>query len=201
MLVSVLVGRYQSVYARKLFINEEQIDFNDFSDDDDTESKVSMQSSRGRDRRPKVSHDNPAFEPPSPAPARIDEPVLISTAKSTPSNEKRTNDLHFIIGYVDDERKETSRDLLDKISNLVAVRNLTGNRVLLNVIANEQDEEEEADQGVRFDIASLTDEEHDDLEQFTEISKGRSDKNSVLMTFQRRPTVASQVLVSQETLL
>ena len=200
MLVSVLVGRYQSVYARKLYINEETIDFNDFSDDDDTESRISIQSSRAR--RPKVVHKDPSFDSPSTVPTEMTEPVLITTAKATPSVEKRTNDLHFIIGYVDDERQVTSRDLMDKISNLVAARNLTGNQARLNIIANEQDEENEAvDQGVQFDIASLTDGEHDDIEQFTEIGKGRSDKNSVLMKFQRRPTFPSPVFAREETLL
>ncbi|CAF1563684.1 unnamed protein product, partial [Rotaria sordida] len=41
MLVSILVDRYQRVYARKLYINEDIIDFHDLSDDEnnDTDSK------------------------------------------------------------------------------------------------------------------------------------------------------------------
>lgn len=43
MLVSIMVDRYQRVYAQKLYFHEEVIDFDDYSDDDneDLESKRS----------------------------------------------------------------------------------------------------------------------------------------------------------------
>ncbi|CAF3816222.1 unnamed protein product [Rotaria sordida] len=62
MLVSVLVDRYQRIYARTLFINEEQIDIDDYSDDENNDAdseNVNLYSIRRRNTK---SADNNARE-------------------------------------------------------------------------------------------------------------------------------------------
>ena len=111
-LVSVLVDRYQRVYARKLYIQEEIIDFQDYSDDEnnDDESKCSTQCHRRRASARIEDPDRRAKDKIEPLP--IDEDNCLG--------QRTHSGLHFVIGYVGDERQNISEDFLQRISTLVA---------------------------------------------------------------------------------
>ena len=121
-LVSVLVDRYQRVYTRKLYIQEDIIDFHDYSEDEnnDDESKCSTQCHRRRGSSRIEDPDRRAKD-------KIDSTHQISTTDpSTIEDEqnylgKRTHSgLHFIIGYVGDEQQNVPDQLLQRISTLIA---------------------------------------------------------------------------------
>jgi hypothetical protein len=180
MLVSVLVDRYQRVYARKLFINEEPIDFDDYSDDENNDS----------DSRTSGHRAGPKIEDPD---ARAKENELnqnntieISQIPDTSiemndNSMKRNNSrIHFIIGYVDDENQETSHELVEQINAVVADRKSSGDHISLNIIPNEN-LRPDSPYNVQFHL-ELPDDDDDD-EELTEISTGYRTKGSVLKTF------------------
>ncbi len=191
MLVSVLVDRYQRVFARKLYKNEETIDFDEYSDDEnnDTDSKGS-----GQLRRRNVKE----IEDPD-ARARInatfvfDDNDVIPTSDAQFINEnsmsRPNSHVHFIIGYVNDENHETSSDLLDTISSVIAHKQTVNNNIELNLISDDQ-LEERSPQNVRFRLSVSSD--GDDEEELTEIGTGRGSKGGVLKTFQCPPSPKDQ---------
>ena len=50
---------------------------------------------------------------------------------------RNNNRIHFIVGYVDNENQETSHDLVEKISSVVADKQSSGDNISLNIISNE----------------------------------------------------------------
>ena len=49
-----------------------------------------------------------------------------------------SNRVHFIIGYIDDQTQEISKELLNSINTVVAQKQLSGNNIQLNIIADDQ---------------------------------------------------------------
>ena len=189
MLVSVLVERYQRVYTRKLYINEETIDFDDFSDDDavDNESKLSGHVYRRKDslriedpdRRAK---NNAAFN---------NETMAIDESRDSQANveigpsRNHGSGVRFIIGFVNDgDDEERSQELLQKVTSVIA-----DDTIHLELITDEQIKQHEQllSPGVQFTIA---DSSNDDDDEFTEIVMGCETKGNILKNF-RRPSLNS----------
>jgi hypothetical protein len=194
MLVSVLVDRYQRVYARKLYINEETVDLHEGSDDENNEVESRKNSGQlPRRNQSKVIEDpdarakeNAAFEQEEPnitntvevdPPANVIDPVQ---APIRPADSR----VHFIIGYVDDENHEASRDLLETITSLVARRRTTDENIHLNVVSDRSTARRgPSPYDVKFRL-SVSSDETDDEEELTEIVMGSEGKGNVLKTFQ-----------------
>lgn len=193
MLVSVLVDRYQRVYARKLFIKEEPIDFHDYSDDEnnDTDSKDIRTSSRRRisskiedpDARAKENAINQVKL--NEISQQPDSPIVI---EENPVKENG-NRMHFIIGYVDNENEETSRILVERINSLIQEKQANGDNVSLNFISNNINQNI-SPYDVRFQLES-SDEDEDHHEELTEITSNCKSGGSVLKTFCRSSPIES----------
>jgi hypothetical protein len=198
MLVSVLVDRYQRVYARKLYKNEEEIDFDDYSDDEnnDTDSKVGGVTGSGQLRRRingKEIEDpdarariNATFVADDPDIATISDPHLVPEHPLTRPNSR----VQFIIGYVNDENHQTSDDLLETIGTVIAHKQTENEKIQLSLISDNQIEQI-SPENVRFRL-SMSSSDDDDEEEFTEIGRGRMDKGSVLKKFQCPPSPDTQ---------
>jgi len=181
MLVSVLVDRYQRVYVRKLYIQEEQIDFDDYSDDENNDTELKDGNDFTDNRR--ISNiENPdarAKENALDEQNTLELPQTPDSQLAEGSPTQRTNNrIHFIVGYVDNDKHDISRDLLEKISSVVGNKQTSGDNILLNVISNENTQDS-SPFDVHFNIESSDD---DDL---TEITKGHSNERNVLKTFKR----------------
>ena len=101
-LVSVIVDRYQRVYARKLYIQPESIDFEHYSDGEncfDTESKYSRQTQRVQ-QNPVDTNDVVHKEP-------IDQ-----------------TDVHLVVGFAkNDQTEKSSHEFFERISSLIVEEN------------------------------------------------------------------------------
>jgi hypothetical protein len=206
MLVSVLVDRYQRVFARKLYTNEDIVDLHDYSDDEnnDTDSKISSGQVRRRNN-PKEIEDpdararhNAAFEKDDDDKSETTSiNPLPSTQDVNESSMRRPNScVHIIIGYVDDEKHATSRDLLETISSAVIHRQISGDNIQLNIISDEQQQKRLSPHDVKFKISLSSDEDtddDDDDEEFTEIINGFGSKGNVLKKFQCPPSPEKHV--------
>ncbi|CAF1243242.1 unnamed protein product [Rotaria sordida] len=187
MLVSILVDQYQRVFARKLYINEDIIDFHEFSDDEnnDTDSRRSSGQSHRRcnmketecsDLRTKF---NSVFEKDN------NHTIPTINISSTPDieiiNEDPRNQyssgVHFIIGYVDNEKEEKSRDLLETISSFVTQKQIAGDNIRLSIVS---------DESLDDDNDKNTDDDDDD--ELAEIVAGCGKRGNVLKKFQRSPS-------------
>jgi hypothetical protein len=200
MLVSVLVDRYQRVFARKLYIKEETIDFNDYSDDEnnDTDSKdLSLNGKRRASSRiedpdaraiENAKNENNSIELSQipDLPIEIDENPM----------KRNSSRIHFIVGYVDNENHETSHDLVEKISSVVVDKQSTGYDISLNIISNENNPEV-SPFDVHFQLGTGADD--DDDEDLTEIANGCKSRGNVLKTFQRQSSQTSEQLNNSET--
>ena len=190
MLVSVLVERYQRVYARKLYINEEQIDFDDYSDDEslDNESKLSGQGHRRNDslrienpdRRAKNSaaFENGAMATDEPRESHVDSEIEPSRTHGS--------GVRFIIGFANDgEGEGRSRDLLQRVSSAIG-----DDTIQLELITSEQIKQHQqlTPPDVVFKISESSNDDED--EEFTEIVKGCENKGNILRNF-RRPSITS----------
>jgi hypothetical protein len=182
MLVSVLVDRYQRVFARKLYINEDVIDFDEYSDDENTDgdSRGSSGQIRRRantkeiedpDARAKV---NAAFERENTTTTTDVTDVLpkpdIQTGIETPTNQCN-NRVHFIFGYVNDENHEPSSDVIETISSVIAQKQSEGDNIQLNVMSDEQ-QRSSSPYKVKFHISTPSDDDSDEDEELTEIVSG-----------------------------
>ncbi|CAF1491497.1 unnamed protein product, partial [Rotaria sordida] len=200
MLVSILVDRYQRVFARKLYINEDIIDLHDLSDDEnnDTDSKRGSGQLHRRSNVKEIedsdarTKSNSAFEK--------DDQHVIPTITISPApdiaviNENSMNrhnsGVHFIIGYVDNEKHEKSRDLLETISSVVAQKQTSGDNIELSIIPDK--DQQSTPSAVKFHISVSSDEDidddddddDDDDEELTEIVAGNENRGSVLKKFQ-----------------
>jgi len=193
MLVSVLVDRYQRVYARKLFIKEEPIDFHDDSDDEnsDTDSndiRLSNKSLRSlKIENPHVCSKENA----------INQTNLITEISQTPESiididensvKQNNNRIHFIIGYVDNENQETSHDLLEKINSIVQEKQSTDDNISLNIISN-NNTQKISPFNVQFHLESSLSSDDDD--ELTEITNNCKNRGNVSKTFQRTSSIES----------
>ncbi|CAF1118536.1 unnamed protein product [Adineta steineri] len=195
MLVSVLVDRYQRVYVRKLYYQEEAIDFSDYSDDEnnDTEREPSTHSEH---------HSHPRIEDPD---ARAKEhtrnesvssdgsPALFHTVLKEEQEEENHDDhvdnnslgrnnnrVHFIVGYVDDNKNKSSRDLVEKINSVVTNQQAAGDNVSISVLSDDTIQEARPFD-VHFDLDS-SDDNDDDLK---EIKNDRQSKGNLFKKFSR----------------
>ncbi|CAF4362013.1 unnamed protein product, partial [Rotaria sp. Silwood2] len=194
MLVSVLVDRYQRVFARKLYINEDIVDFHDFSDDENNDADSrggsflfhrhysSMKEIENPDARAKL---NSQFEK--------DDKHVIPAIKilSTPDvdviNEnpisQRNSDVHFIIGYGDNKKHEKSRGLLETINSVVAQKQISGENIELSIIPEEKQQSNPYAVKFRISFSSDEDTDDDDDEELTEIVTGCGNRGNVLRKF------------------
>lgn len=189
MLVSVLVDRYQRVFARKLYINEDIIDFDDYSDDENNDTDSRRSSAQLRRRQAIVdpdarAKDNAAYELDRNTleiPSADRQDVIANPVSASNSG------VHFIIGYVDDDNQQTSRDLLETIRSAVALRQTTDDNIQLNIVADEQ--QPSSAHGVKFRLSlSSENDSDDDNEALTEIVSGCESKGNVLKKFQCPPS-------------
>jgi hypothetical protein len=197
MLVSVLVDRYQRVFARKLYIHEEPIDFHDYSDDEnnDTDSKGSGGSGQLRRRHNVKEIENPdarakanaAFVPNDHDTTDITLIPDIQDVNENPMS-RHSSRVHFIISYIDDQTHETSRDLLETINSVVARKQNVGDNIQLSVISDDQ--RQPSPRIVKFQVSMSAEEDtdDDDDEELTEITSGRRNKGNVLKKFQCPPS-------------
>lgn len=199
MLVSVLVDRYQRVYARKLYINDEIVNFEDLSEDEnnDVGSRGTSRQYRRRSQTKDVDNpdtrakDNTAFEEETNHPAVPD--IIVSTnvdenvTDVIPRNNSR---VHFIIGYVDDDKHETSVDLLEAISSVVAQKQATGENIQLNIMQDkpQQSPQRNSPYEVKFRLSVSSEGDSDEEEELTEIITGCNSKGGVLKRFQAPPS-------------
>lgn len=162
MLVSVLVDRYQRVYARKLYTQEEIIDFDDCSDDETNSIQLNQNDIEDPDQRARI---NSAFDSDTPNEIAI---------------HRQNSRVHFIIGYVDDQTQQTSSDLLETIGSIIVDKQSIDENIRLSVISPDDDclqERLSTSHDVQFDVSSVSDEE------LTEIGSGQGKKGSVLKSF------------------
>lgn len=196
MLVSVLVDRYQRVFARKLYIHEEIIDFHDYSDDENNDIDSRSGGYSGQLHRRNNNNIKDIENPDARAKANqafeqdnndIKDISLKSDIEIGNENilSRHSSRVHFIIGYVDDEKHETSRDLLETISSVVAQKQTAGDNIQLSIISDEKQQSSSHD--VRFEVSlSLSStSDDDDHEELTEIINGCGNKGNVLKKFQR----------------
>jgi hypothetical protein len=149
MLVSVLVDRYQRVYSRKLLIKEDVIDFDGSSDEEnnDTDSSDLAFLARHQENSKIEDPDARAKKYAERLNNNLDEVIQAHDSNSTDdenSLQESNNRLHFIVGYVDNENHETSRDLVEKLSSIVADKQSLGDDISLNIIQNENNLEFQA---------------------------------------------------------
>ena len=163
MLVSVLVDRYQRVYARKLYIQEEIIDF-----DDETNSiQLPQIDLEDPDQRTRI---NSAFDSDT-----HDQSTTEIIIEENPIHRQNSR-VHFIIGYVDDQSQQTSSDLLETISSMIVDKQSIDENIQLSIISPD-DGRLSTSHDVQFDVSSISDEE------LTEIGSGQGKKGSVLKSF------------------
>ena len=207
MLVSVLVERYQRVYTRKLYINEEVIDFNDYSDDEnDVESRGSAVQIRSRANTKEMedpdarAKNNAGFERDDTISTTVVDVLPtpdIEDQNETPKSQRNSR-VHVIFGYVGDENHEPSRDVIQTINSAIAQKQAEGDNIHLNVISNEQQRLSPYD--VKFGISSSSeDTDSDENEAFTEIIGGGRSKGNVLKTFVCPPSPNNQKIQLDKT--
>ena len=169
-LLSVLVDRYQRVYARKLYINEEPIDFHDNAEDNESEMEFDVFSHTENQRFPSSTSEN-----------------ILSTLPK--SSSKQASKIHFILGYVTDPDEQLSESFLNKIQSILSQKQRLGFPVFFHRISDY----DSSPIGVTFDIASSEDEQ--DL--FTEIIPGSRKKGNVLKKFDRRSSPQTEQSVEK----
>lgn len=175
MLVSVLVDRYQRVYARKLYIQEEMIDFDEQSNDEMETNSASLNQPQIEDPDQR-SRINSGFHSDSTTEITQSPPELNNDDGINRQNSR----VHFIIGYVDDQSQQTSSDLLETISSIVVDKQTIDENIRLSIISPDGDDLQvrlSSMDDVQFDVSSISDEE------FTEIGAGHGKKGNVLKTF------------------
>ena len=160
MLVSVLVDRYQRVYARKLYVNEEPVEF-----DEPAEVDVQIDETT--------------------VPTVEVERALSLPNSSEPSVDDDRDQLYFILGYVTDERDEIDDECFQRIRTILHAKESFGVEFHFYRIANGSSTTKT--NGVKFEIASTSSEnEQIDDDPFTEIARGCRHRSNVLKTFYRR---------------
>ena len=185
MLVSVLVDRYQRVYARKLYKKEEIIDFDNYSDEDsdvESVSKGEIHRAEGIEDPDQRARINSAFD-------SDHSKDLNQTDQHSPnvnhSLSRQNSRVHFIIGYVNNEDHPTSPDLLETISSIVVEKKCRDENIRLSIVSSDDLLQQQQSHDVLFAVSSPSDDEDEEL---TEIDSGRRTKGNVLKTFQCPPS-------------
>jgi hypothetical protein len=182
MLVSVLVDRYQRVFARKLYINEEPVDLHELSDvdeqsnnDDDTTRTVADEQRLSHTSIPMIQMSH------------------LSTIEPTCSHETSSHRIYFILGYVNDERCDIAEILFEQIQSIVERNQTSECQLRCNRVCHRQTDVSSS-YNVKFELEStITDDDDDDRnsndmdmdDSLTEINSGCRRKGNVLKTFQR----------------
>ncbi|CAF0998081.1 unnamed protein product [Adineta ricciae] len=203
MLVSVLVDRYQRVYARKLYINDEIVKFEDLSEDENNDHVSRTNSWRHRQQNQTKDIENPdaramenaAFEEENNRPSVPDIIVSTSVEENVKDIIPRNNSrVHFIIGYVDDDKHAASLDLLETIGSVVAQKQATGENIQLNIMQDKppQSPQRTSPYDVKFRISPSSTDDSDEEEELTEIITGCSSKGGVLKKFQAPPSPSDE---------
>ncbi|CAF1550311.1 unnamed protein product, partial [Didymodactylos carnosus] len=163
MLASVLVDRYQRVYTRKLYINEntDEIEFDDYSDDDD-KAHLDLESewhnqlknnvdatdpdarARKEDKPRKYSSnkENDGFDA-NPHEVKDDSEEMLSN-----SNEKgfikKTLSACFSMTYManDQANDDPSEEIMEKIAEMVNEKRLSGTNISLSLIKSDDNEQQ-----------------------------------------------------------
>ena len=198
MLVSVLVDRYQRVFARKHYINEDAIDFDGYSEDDndETHSRHSDQSVRRMNNAKIENPDvrakeeatqgkfNEVFEEDDNNDAS--KSLHASLPSVTHPRSRQNSGVHFIAGYIDNEEQEISQELIHRISSIVAEKQTADNGMTFSLVFDVP-LTDMTSPNVEFDLTSHTD-NSDDAEEFTEINTGAGtrSKGNVLKCFRRK---------------
>ncbi|CAF2833901.1 unnamed protein product [Rotaria sp. Silwood2] len=203
MLISVLVDRYQRVFARKLYINEDIIDFSDFSDDEPNDAdsrdgsfqfdqRYSTKQFENPDARVKLNSEFEKNGKHTKLSNNISSASAIEVINENPMNQHNSG-VHFIIGYADNEKHEKSCDLLKTISSIVAQKQSSGDNIELSSISNGK--QQSSPYTVKFRISFSSNEDtddddgdDDDNEELTEIVAGRGKRGNVLRKFKCPPS-------------
>jgi len=106
MLVSVLAERYQRVYTRKLFLNEQYSDNLVFEDDENNDQSFQSQTSII-----KRNHSNPNIDENSIFREIIKEDEIEERKLSENSTEK----IQFVIGFISNDLKENKETMITEI--------------------------------------------------------------------------------------
>ena len=193
MLVSVLVDRYQRVYARKLYVHEEPIDFDEPADET-TNDQLEVQ----------VEETTVPMVIPT---ITIERCPSLASSTEQPLDDDQ-DQLYFILGYVTDERAEVTDECFQQIQTILLAKDSMGLEFHFHRIATGLSTAER--NAVKFEIAStaseLFDDEFEEIEvieevdndPFTEIAKGCRHPSNVLKTFYRRPSGPTQPVDEQE---
>ncbi|CAF3354148.1 unnamed protein product [Rotaria sp. Silwood2] len=207
MLVSVLVDRYQRVFARKLYINEDIVDFHDFSDDENNDAdsrggsflfhrRSSAKEIANPDTRAKFNSELEKNDKHTKSRNNISSRSDIEVINENPLNQHNSG-VDFIIGYADNEKHRNSLDLLKTISSVVAQKQSSGNNIELSSISKgkQQSSPHTVKFGISFSSNEDTDDDDDDddgddddgddddNEELTEIVAGRGKRGNVLRKF------------------
>ncbi|CAF3580994.1 unnamed protein product [Rotaria socialis] len=186
MLVSILVDRYQRVFARKLYTNEDVIDFYDYSDDENNETE----SGRGsmlfhrhshakeiEDRDKKNKFNLPLNKDAMNRRLTTDISETLDTEDINENSMSRRNSaVHFIIDYVDSEQHDKSRDLIDTISTAVAKKKTAGENIELSILSDERQQLNPYDVKCHISLSSEEETDDDDDEELTEIDRRHGNK-------------------------
>ncbi|CAF1252715.1 unnamed protein product [Adineta steineri] len=192
MLVSVLVDRYQRVFARRLYVNDDDdVDLHEYSDDESS----GIDSRAGSGRLPRRNNskliedpdarakENAAFETDDNT-MEITPPINTQDIIENPLHQSTTR-THFIIGYVDKEEYDRSLNLLEAIKSIITLKQTNGTNIQLNVISNDQ-QQSSSPHNVRFQLSTSSTENSDDEDnnELTQIVSGPGNKGNVLRSFQ-----------------
>ncbi|CAF1146165.1 unnamed protein product [Didymodactylos carnosus] len=174
MLASVLVDRYQRVYTRKLYLQSEQIDFDEYSDDEEQNEKYPSQS-RFDWRNDMKKHEN-VIQNLDPRLHEVDDDENLHTTVTDNELTKeeeaipRTNsNVRFIIGYVDDSDEDDTQDLLEKIAQMVNSRARQDSLTIIH-------EETEKNNSMKFTLSPCSIESHHATEPTTFTSTSTNDQ-------------------------
>ena len=198
MLVSILVDRYQRVYTRKRYINEDVIDFDDYPEgnSDETHSRHSNQSVRRMNgatienpgnrakQEATLGKLNPVFDKDDNNDSSESPHAPLPSAAHPPS--RKNSGVRFIVGYIDNEEVETFQEPRDRISSSMTEKPMGDNSMTVNLVWDVP-LTDLASPDVECHFTSDT-ENSDDNEEFTEINTEEGDRNktNVLKCFRRR---------------
>ena len=146
MLVSVLVDRYQRVYKRKLYIQGETIDLDEYADEDrhDTESiplyqnqneSIADMDLEKRHKSATQIYINKNVSTKNNNELQTMNSQLLSSSLLDPAHENNTK-FHVMISFDDTENNEISKTMLDKIISIALEKQFTSTNMAINVISN-----------------------------------------------------------------
>lgn len=196
MLVSILVDRYQRVFARKLYKDNEIVDYHDLSDDDnDSESRFNSGILRRFSHSKLMEHTA----------AKIHTALVKHTTNTNPTTDTsaasdievidgdpmnpHNKPVRFVIGYADSDEDDKSSELIQTVSSVVANKQSAGENLELSILSTERPQSNPYN--IKFQLSLPSDEETDDDEELTEITEGLGAKGNVLKKFQFSPSPTS----------